>query len=459
MHLETLEKISAGFSGLLWGTPLLVLLLGGGLFFLLYSGGQPLRYLRHTLEVLRGLHDREGEAGQINHYQALTTALSATVGMGNISGVAVGIATGGPGAIFWMWVSALFGVVTNFYTCSLAVMYRGRDSAGELQGGPMYVITEGLGRKWRPLAVWFCLAGMIGVLPLFQVNQYTQALREIALPAAASSNPLTLNLAIGTGIALVASLVIFGGIHRIGKVAGSLVPLMSVLYAGAVLIILFRSADRILPAFSLIFTDAFSAKAAMGGALGQLIILGIKRGTFSNEAGLGTVAMAHGAAKTDEPIREGLVSMLGPIIDTLFVCTLTALAIIVTGAWNTDAAGGIGITAAAFSSGIPAAGSWLLLLCITFFAMSTLFAYPYYGTKCAAFVFGVKYGSLYNYLYIISILVGATASLEIVINVIDGFYAMMAIPTMISGIWLAPKVREASRRYFAGLKASGKSGH
>ena len=449
MDPEKIERLSAAFSDLLWGTPLLVLLLGGGLFFLLHSGGRPLLYFPHALRILRGKYDKPGEQGQINHFQALSTALSATVGMGNISGVAVAIATGGPGAIFWMWISAITGVATNFYTCSLAVMYRGRDSRGELQGGPMYVITEGMGSAWRPLAAWFCMAGMIGVLPLFQVNQYVQALREIGFGMPAKAPATVINLGIGLCIAAISSLVIFGGIRRIGKVAGSIVPIMSALYIACVLVILFRLSDRILPAFALIFKDAFSGEAMLGGALGSLIILGVKRGTFSNEAGLGTAAMAHGAAKTDEPIREGLVSMLGPMIDTLLICTMTALLIIVTGIWESGEMSGVSLTAAAFETGMPGYGSWLLLLCITFFAMSTLFAYPYYGAKCMGFIVGARYSPVYNYLYVVSILIGATASLEIVINVIDGFYAMMAIPTMISGIWLAPAVKREAVRYFS----------
>ncbi|MCK5469595.1 MAG: alanine:cation symporter family protein [Cyclobacteriaceae bacterium] len=439
----------------MWGFPLLILLLGGGLFFLAYSRLLPFRYFRHAIQILMGKYDNPDEPGQINHYEALSTALSATIGMGNVSGVAVAIALGGPGAIFWMWVSALFGVATKFFTCSLAVMYRGHDDRGEIQGGPMYVIVEGLGKNWRPLAVFFSLAGMIGVLPVFQVNQYTQAIRDIVLADFGIEGSFTTNLITATVLIAISSMVIFGGIKRIGKVAGSLVPMMTVLYVGSVLFIIFSSPDQIVPGIKLIFTDAFSGDAVLGGALGSLIIVGIKRGTFSNEAGLGTAPMAHGAAKTNEPIREGLVAMLGPVIDTIIICTMTALALIITGVWKESDLNGVSLTAEAFAVGIPGYGHLILTLCITIFSMTSLFAFPYYGTKCFAFVFGTKYQGYYNYFYIASILVGATASLSIIINLIDGVYALMSIPTMISAILLAPRVRKASIKYFRELKEKG----
>lgn len=422
------------------------------MYFLIYSRLLPFRYFKHAIQILLGKYDNPDEPGQINHYQALSTALSATIGMGNVSGVAIAVATGGPGAIFWMWISALFGVATKFFTCSLAVMYRGHDDRGELQGGPMYVIVEGLGKNWRPLAVFFSLAGMIGVLPVFQANQYTQAIRDIVLADLGIQGSFTTDLITAIVIIVISSFVIFGGIKRIGKVAGSLVPLMTVLYVGAVLFIIFSSPGQILPSLKLIFTDAFSGDALLGGALGSLIIIGVKRGTFSNEAGLGTAPMAHGAAKTNEPIREGLVAMLGPVIDTIIICTMTALALIITGVWKDSDQNGVTLTAEAFAVGIPGVGHYILTLCITIFSMTTLFAFPYYGTKCFAFTFGTKYQRFYNYFYIASIILGSTASLSIVINLIDGVYALMSIPTIISALLLSPKVRKAAVLYFQKLK-------
>jgi len=452
--LEFLEKATSAFSSFMWGYPLLILLIGGGAYFLIYSRLMPFRFFRHAIHVLMGRYDNPDEPGQINHYQALSTALSATIGMGNVSGVAVAIATGGPGAIFWMWVSAFFGVATKFFTCSLAVMYRGRDDRGEIQGGPMYVIVEGLGKKWRPLAVFFSLACMIGVLPVFQANQYTQAIRDVVLVDFGIEGNFTSNLITGLALVTLTSMVIFGGIKRIGKVAGSLVPLMTVVYIGTVLYIIFSYPAKIIPSLELIFTDAFSGNAVLGGALGTLIITGIKRGTFSNEAGLGTAPLAHGAAKTNEPIREGLVAMLGPIIDTILICTMTALALIITDVWRETDLNGITLTAAAFEVGIPGLGHYILILCITIFSTTTMFAFPYYGIKCFSFIFGTRYQQFYNYFYIGSIILGSTASLSIIINLIDGTYALMSIPTVISTILLSPKVRRASKIYFQQLSAS-----
>ncbi len=434
---------------MIWGYPLLLLLLGGGLFFLIYSGLVPFRFFRHSIQILAGKYNEDQDPGDISHYQALSTALASTIGMGNISGVAVAIATGGPGAMFWMWVSAFVGMATKFFTCSLAVMYRKKDHNGKLQGGPMYVITEGLGPKWRPLAVFFSLAGMIGVLPMFQVNQFTQAIRELYIVPAGITQASLINLMTGITLMILAALVIFGGIKRIGKVVSRMVPIMIILYFGAVMAILILKYQDILPAFGMIFRDAFSGKAILGGALGQLIITGIKRGTFSNEAGLGTAPMAHSAAKTKEPIREGLVAMMGPALDTLLVCTLTALAIVITGVWKNVEVDGITMTAAAFENALPGFGKHILMVCVTFFAMTTLFAFPYYGTKCFTFVFKVKNRNLYNYIYLGGILLAAITSLDVVISLIDGVYGLMAIPTMTSALLLAPRVKKAARKYFS----------
>ncbi|MEX0987599.1 MAG: alanine/glycine:cation symporter family protein [Bacteroidales bacterium] len=448
------EKIIVGFSDFAWGTPLLVLLLGGGLFFLLYSRLLPLRYIGHSLNILRGKYDHPDEPGQINHYQALSTALAATVGMGNVSGVALAIVYGGPGAIFWMWISALLGVTTKYFTCTLAVMYRGKDSNGELQGGPMYVIVEGLGKNWRPLAVFFSVMGMIGVSPMFQANQMTQLIRDVILVPANIQTGLGSDLITGIIIAMIVSVVIFGGIKRIGKVTGRMVPVMVVLYLLAVVYILASNSEKIIPGFQLIFHDAFHADSVLGGALGALIITGVRRAAFSNEAGIGTAPMAHGAAKTNEPVREGLVAMLGPIVDTIIVCTLTALALIITGVWNTGDADGITLTAMAFETAIPGFGSLLLTICVTIFALSTMLSFPYYGAKCFSFVFGAKYSKAYYWLYVMVIPLGAAATLGFTVGIFDGAYAMMAFPTMISAILLSPKVIKASKLYFRNLKRS-----
>ena len=372
--------------------------------------------------------------------------------MGNVSGVAVAITMGGPGAIFWMWVSALLGVSTKFFTCSLAVMFRGKDSAGEIQGGPMYFITEGLGKNWKPVAIFFAVMAMIGVSPLFQANQLTQMIRDVILVPNNIGGNFTSDLLTGIAISIIVALVVIGGIKRIGNVTGSLVPTMIVVYTVTVLYIIFSNASEIIPAFQTIFEDAFSGEAVLGGSLGAVIITGVRRAAFSNEAGLGTAPMAHGAAKTNEPIREGLVAMLGPIIDTIIVCTMTALAIIITNTWLESNADGITLTAQAFDTAIPVFGKYILSICVIFFSMSTMFAFPYYGVKCLGFVAGVKYQHLYNYVFVVVIIIGAVSNLRVIIGLIDISFALMAFPTVITAILLSPHVKRAAKDYFARLK-------
>lgn len=434
--------------------PLLVLLMGGGFYFMIYSGFLPFRHLKHAIDVLRGKYDDPDDPGDINHFEALSSALAATVGMGNISGVAVAIAMGGPGVLFWMWVSAFVGMATKFFTCSLSVMYRGRDSNGHLEGGPMYVVVEGLGSKWKPLAVFFAVAGLFGTLPIFQANQLTQVIREVVLVpnGFSSGDAFYSNLGIGLTLVLIVSMVIFGGIQRIGNVASKMVPGMVVLYMLAVFYIMAVNYTAIPDAFALILTDAFTAESVLGGAVGAIIIAGARRAAFSNEAGIGTASMMHGAAKTDEPIREGLVAMLGPLIDTIIVCTLTGLAIIMTGVWQSSDGNGVTMTAAAFNEAMPGFGSYVLVLCVLIFAFTSLFSYSYYGTKCFGFLFGARYKHYYNYFYVATIVFGATATMSAIISLIDGMYAMMAIPTMVSALLLSPKVMAAARNYFRRMK-------
>lgn len=441
-------------SNWIWGLPLLFLVMGGGIFFLIYSRFIPFRYFGHAINVLRGKYDDPDAPGQINHFQALSTALAATVGMGNISGVAVAITIGGPGAIFWMWISAFVGMATKYFTCSLSILYRGTDSNGEIQGGPMYVITEGLGPKWRPLAILFCVAGLIGCLPAFTANQLTQALRDIVLVPAGFGNGFSTNLRIGIFLTVLVVSVIWGGLNRIAQVATRMVPFMVVLYFLAVSAILLMHFDKVPHYFYMIFSNAFTAEnfkgePMLGGALGALIILGTRRAAFSNEAGIGTAPMAHGAAKTNEPVHEGLVAMLGPAIDTLVVCTLTALAILVTEVWTSSDSSGVTLTANAFEAAFPGWGSYLLMLCVLSFGLSSLFTYAYFGTKCWAFLVGANQKHIYNYFYTASVAVSAVVSLGTVLSLIDIAFAVMAIPTISSAILLAPKVREATTKYFA----------
>ena len=435
----------------MWGPFLLILLVFGGLFFTVYCRFIPFRYFKHGLDILRGKYDNDDDPGEINHFQALSAALAGTVGMGNISGVAVAIHMGGPGALFWMWVSAFVGMSTKFFTCTLAILYRGKDDAGELQGGPMYVIREGLGQKFKPLAVLFCMAGTIGCLPMFQANQLTQFIRDsVYLPLGLfSSDPFLGNIVTGILIAILVAGVIFGGIKSIGLVAGRIVPLMVLIYLLGGLGILFKNLDQIGSIINLVFSDAFTGNAVVGGVVGEVIRQGIRRAVFSNEAGLGTEVMAHGAAKTKEPVREGLVAMLGPFIDTILVCSITAFAILVSGVWNDPSLNGVTMTARAFSQELGIVGDIILFFAVFSFSITTMFGQSYYGAKCTGFLFGSRWKSNYNWFYVLSTIIGATVSISIVINLIDGMYAIMAIPTMVSTLLLAPKVMAEARRYFS----------
>ena len=448
--MEHIEKILIGFGNVTWGPWLLVLLLGGGAFFLCYSRFLPFRFIGHAINILRGKYDDPSDPGDISHFAALSSALAATIGVGNIAGVAVAVKMGGPGAIFWMWLSAVVGMATKFFTCTLAVMYRGVDSRGDTQGGPMYAVVEGLGQKWKPLGIFFCVAALIGALPAFQVNQLVQILRDVIFVPNGwvGEAHFTFDLIAGIVIAGLVALIIFGGILRIGTVASRLVPGMLILYLAAAVWILAVNFTKIPGSLWLIITDAFSGQAVAGGAIGVVIMTGIRRAAYSNEAGIGTAALAHGAAKTTEPVREGLIAMLGPAIDTLIVCTITALIILTSGVWQSGEASGITMTVMAFDQAMPGIGPYLLTLCVLCFSTSTMFAYSYYGAKCMGFLIGAERQHIYNYFYVALMVVAAVVSLDAAIGLIDGAFALMAIPTMISTLLLAPKVMQATRTYF-----------
>ena len=433
----------------IWGSPLLILLLGGGLFLLIYSRFLPFRFLSHAVNVLRGKYDDPNDPGEISHFQALSGALAATIGMGNISGVALAIAAGGPGAMFWMWVSAFIGMATKFFTCTLAVQFRGKDSEGKIQGGPMYVIREALGKKWMPLAGFFSVAGFFGATPVFQSNQMVAVFKNVILIPVGIEDSFGINLTIGIVIAVLVTAVILGGIKRIGNVASKLVPFMVGLFVLSVLCIMILNSTEVLPSFLFIIEDAFTAKAVLGGTVGAVIVEGAKRAAFSNEAGIGMAPLMHGAAKTKEPVREGLVAMLGPAIDTIIICTMTGLCILITGVWNSGEADGIVMTTKAFEISLPGFGPYILMLCVMVFAITTIFGLAYYGQKCLSFLIGAKYGRYFYYWYIALVLVGSVASLADVVNLVFVAYGLMAVPTMISTIVLAPRVMKATKKYFS----------
>lgn len=445
--------IIISFSNWIWGPPILVLLLGGGTFFLVHSGFVPFLKMGHAIKLLSGKYDDNLAPGQISSAQALSSAIAATVGLGNISGVAIAINMGGPGALFWMWVAAFVGMATKYYTCSLAIMYRGKDSSGEIQGGPMYFIEEGMGKKWKFLSVIFCVAGVIGLLAIFQANQLTAVLQAVLIEPDTIEETVRNRWIIGFGMMGLTAVVILGGIQRIASVASKLVPFMVGIYLITVLIIVIQYIGQVPEMLKLIVVDAFTGNAVMGGAVGSVIVVGARRAAFSNEAGIGTAPMVHGASKNNEPIREGLIAMLGPFVDTIVVCTLTALVILLTGVWENSENDGVRLTLEAFELGIPVYGKYLLMLSVLVFALSTMFTYSYYGHKCTNYLFGADKAHYYNYFYLATIVVGAVVSLEVVVSLVDGMYAVMAFPNMIAALYLSPKVRAASKDYFARMKA------
>ena len=447
------ESAVSAFAGFMWGRPLLILLLGGGIYFSFYSRFVPFKYFRHGVKILFGKYNDPNDPGEITHFQALTSALASTVGLGNISGVAIAIQMGGPGALFWMWVSAVVGMSTKFFSCTLAVLYRGKDDQGNLQGGPMYYIENGLGENFKPLSIMFSLAGLVGCTVMFQSNQLADIIRnQIFIPNGwFESNIMMGNFIQGLFMAILTALVIFGGIKRIGQVASFMVPIMVVLYLLSGLLVIFNHITEIPSLFKLIVYDAFTGEAVMGGAVGAVIIAGVRRALFSNEAGLGTSDMAHGAAQTKEPVREGLVAMIEPFIDTIVVCTITAMVILASGVWQDESLNGVTMTTTAFIKELGGFGKFLIIAAVLTFSISTMMSYSYYGSKCSGYLFGTKSIFYYRCFYIVTIVVGAMITIEVVIDLVDGMYALMAIPTVVGSVLLSGKVMDEAKRYFATL--------
>lgn len=443
---QAIGELIVDFGNWLWGMPLFLLLIGGGFWFLVYSGFVPFRYYG---KALKSLKKKEDDApGQISSFEALASAIASTVGMGNISGVAVALTMGGPGTIFWMWVSAIVGMATKFFEGSLTIMFKGKDSAGEPQGGPMYMITQGLGPKWKPMAIFFSVFGLIGTLCLMQANQLTEAITTVVTTPMGIQNSFLLRMSIGIAITLIVSIVVLGGIQRISKVSAKLVPTMVAMYFLLVGYIVITNLSVVPEVFASIFREAFQFKAGLGGLAGSAIVIGARRAAFVNEAGVGTASMMHGASKNTEPIREGLVAMIGPSIDSGLVCTLTALAILINGQYEISQLQGIQMAMNSFEMSIPGIGHYLLLIMAMIFAFSTMFSYSYYGVKCTNFLFGAKYAHYYNYFFLLMLVVGAVISLDVVVGVIDSAYALMAIPTMITLLILSPKVKKEMKIYF-----------
>ena len=458
--------------------PLIIfVLLGGALFFTVWYQFINLRGFKHAVDVVRGKYDKEEDAGEISHFRALTSALSATVGLGNIAGVAVAIQIGGPGAVLWMIITAIFGMSSKFSSCTLSQMYRQKNEDGSISGGPMYYLDLGLkslgigaiGKILGIIYAIFVMAGAIGGGNMFQANQMVEAVTTtFHLPATNPDGSVTMvPWIIGIVMCILVGIVILGGIKRIGAATSRIVPLMCGLYVVASLVVIFSNIEKVPEALGLIVSMAFYDNAMLGGLIGVLVI-GVQRAAFSNEAGLGSAAIAHAAAKTDEPVREGLVAMLGPFIDTIIVCLMTALVIVVTGAWadpsvaSTTGNVGVSLTAHAFSTVIP----WfpyVLTICICLFAYSTMISWCYYGERGWIYMFdhfggiGLKSVVVYRVIFVLCIIVGAVNALSDVLDFADAMILSMAFPNIIGSIILAPKVLEKTRDYWDRYKA-GKFG-
>lgn len=448
---NTIESITGNFVNFVWGIPLVVLLVGSGILFTLYFGFPQIRFFKHALEVVFGKYDDPNLKGEISHFQALTAALSATVGLGNIAGVAVAISIGGPGAVFWLWVAGFIGMCTKFTEVTLALSYRDVSPTGHMHGGPMFVIKNALSKNFFPVA-WiyalFVILSSFGAGNMFQSNQMAAVIKTSAgIPEWVS----------GLIFCAGAFLILIGGIKRIGQVTEKMVPAMVGLYLfGAIWIIIARF-EMIPTAFLQIFTGAFAGTSAVGGFAGaafkDVIVMGIRRATFSNEAGMGSAAMAHSAAKST-PVQEGIVALLEPFIDTIVVCTITAIALLLTGAWSAEGIpAGSEMTAHAFESVMGPMGRWIVTLTVTLFAFSTLISWSYYGEQGVTFIFGEKHIPKYRYVFICFIFIGAIAKLNVVLNISDAVYGLLALPNLLACYLLLPKVKTALKEYSAKLKS------
>ena len=440
--MELLHSLLGQLSSFIWGPVMLTLLLGVGVYLTLGLKLIPWRKIGLGFALLvSGKADKD--QGEISPFQALMTALSATIGTGNIAGVATAIFLGGPGAIFWMWVTALFGMATKYGEAVLAVKYREVDERGRRVGGPMYYIKNGLGENWKWLGFLFALFGTIaafGIGNMVQSNSVSDALH---------SNFGVSPLLTGIVLAFLVGLVILGGVQRIGVVAGRLVPIMAIAYVLGSLIVIFANFGQVGQALGLIFTSAFSGTAATGGFAGAAMVaairFGVARGIFSNEAGLGSAPIAHAAAQTDDPVRQGMIGMLGTFIDTLIVCTMTALVILLTGAW-TSGETGASLSTLAYGQGISG-GNYIVTFGLVVFAFTTLLGWSYYGERCAEFIFGVRVITPYRILWVIAILTGAVIKLDLVWLLADVMNGFMAIPNLIALALLSPVIFRVTRDY------------
>lgn len=437
--LELLKALDA----FVWGPPLLILLVGTGIYLTIRLGLLQVARLPKAFQLI---FTKDKGHGDVSSFAALCTALAATVGTGNIIGVATAIKVGGPGALFWMWMAAFFGMATKYAEGLLAIKYRTKDANGAVAGGPMHYILLGMGEKWRPLAIFFALAGvlvaLLGIGTFTQVNSITESIQNTAQVDPAIT---ALILSIFVGIA------VFGGLKSISKVSTAVVPFMAIVYILGTLTVILFNIEKIPATLALIFTSAFSPTAAVGGFAGASIRMaiqnGVARGVFSNESGLGSAPIAAAAAKTNEPVEQGLISMTGTFIDTLIICTLTGLTILVTGVWSGDL-NGVALTQSAFSTVFSYFGPSLLTIFLVLFAFTTILGWNYYGERCFEFLFGVRFIWLYRVVFVFMVLLGGFIELDMVWIIADIVNALMALPNLIALLVLSPVVVAETKKYF-----------
>lgn len=443
--LELMQNIN----NFVWGPPLLLLLVGTGVYFTLRLGVFQIGKLPTAFRLIFS-SDQSGQ-GDVSSFAALCTALAATVGTGNIVGVATAITTGGPGALFWMWVAAFFGMATKYAEGFLAIKYRTKDANGQAAGGPMHYITLGMGQKWKPLAVFFAISGVL--VALLGMGTFSQV-NSIASSMSASFGLAPQLVSIVTAISI--ALFIFGGIEKISDVSTKIVPFMAILYILASIIVLALHWDQLLPTLGLVFKSAFTPAAAVGGFTGatvqQAIQRGIARGVFSNESGLGSAPIAAAAAKSDNPVEQGLISMTGTFIDTLIICTLTGLTILVTGQWSIEGLAGAPLTQAAFASVFGQPGALALTISLVLFAFTTILGWSYYGERCIEFLFGTKSILPYRLVFVAMVALGGFLKLDLIWTIADIVNGLMALPNLIALLALSPVIIKETRQYFAKKK-------
>ncbi len=439
-----LHDFIASLNGIVWGPFMLLLILGTGLYLMIGLAFMPLKRFFYSFGLLWQGRQLKGE-GDIAPFNALMTSLSATIGTGNIAGVATAIFLGGPGALFWMWCTALVGMATKYAEAVLAVKYREVDSKGLHVGGPMYYIKNGLKSRWAWLGTCFAL---FGALAGFGIGNTIQANSVADVIYTTFEVP---HLVTGMVMAVLAAMVLLGGIKRIANVAGTLVPFMALAYICAGLVVLVINVNELPHAFDLIFTHAFTPIAASGGFAGAAvwaaIRFGVARGIFSNEAGLGSAPIAHAAASTNSPVEQGSIAMLGTFIDTIIICSITGLVIITSGVW-TSGATGASLSSAAFESALPGIGSYVVTLGLTVFAFTTILGWSFYSEKCVEYLLGEKAIKPFRILWILAVPIGATANLEFIWLVADTLNALMALPNLIALLLLSPVVFKLTKEHF-----------